>query len=256
MWMLLGWAMAAELLEQDWRVVNDTVMGGVSSGQVEVSDTLRFTGELSLQNNGGFVSIRSTPADLGLDDAVALRITLRGDGRTWDVTATRADVPLRAGSYRMPVEATAEVMQVELPLAAFRPSSFGRPVMGAPALDAAPGRITGLGFLLADKRPGPFTLEVLSIEAVRGDASPDRPRDAIRERLQAAIGQGVPAFNAGDPARCRDLYHGALTGLMDHTSLTAGERSLVADALERSATQPATEGAWTLRHAIDSLLAG
>ena len=43
-----------------WRAVNDTVMGGVSSGELGWSDgMLVFTGELSLDNGGGFASMRS-----------------------------------------------------------------------------------------------------------------------------------------------------------------------------------------------------
>ena len=43
-----------------WRVITDTVMGGVSSGQllptvVEGRNCLRLTGAVSLQNSGGFV---------------------------------------------------------------------------------------------------------------------------------------------------------------------------------------------------------
>ena len=44
---------------QAWRAVNDSVMGGVSMGRmVKAEDTLRFDGELSLENNGGFASVR------------------------------------------------------------------------------------------------------------------------------------------------------------------------------------------------------
>ena len=43
-----------------WRVTNDTVMGGVSSGELAWSDgALVFVGDLSLANGGGFASIRS-----------------------------------------------------------------------------------------------------------------------------------------------------------------------------------------------------
>ncbi len=246
---------ALSWLALDWNVVNDTVMGGVSSGRIQLDDTLTFTGALSLEQNGGFVSIRTRDADLDLDDVRALRLTLRGDARTWDFTLRRSDVPIRAGSYRVKVDVGPHPVEVEVPLSAFRPTSFGRPVVGAPALDTAPERIVSLGFLLADKRPGPFELEVLAIEPVRGASEPGPGRDEVVATLGRALDQGVPAFNRGDPARCRDLYVEALSSMAAHPALTAGEQALVAEALARVADQGATEGAWTARHAIDSVLA-
>ena len=52
----------------DWQAVNDGVMGGVSDGRFRITDrqTLEFYGTLSLENNGGFASVRSRPRTLGL----------------------------------------------------------------------------------------------------------------------------------------------------------------------------------------------
>jgi hypothetical protein len=241
----------------DWRVVNDGVMGGVSSGQVVVEDrAVVFTGQLSLDNNGGFVSIRTAPRDLGLAGARELRVTVRGDGRVWDLTLRRADVPLRAGSYRVSVATTPEPVTVVIPLSAFRPTSFGRPVGGAPALDAGLAQIDSVGFLLADKQPGPYVLEVLGLEPV-GEAAPRGPGlGDVRKALAAAVSVGVPAFNAGEIERCREVYADVLARHVAHPALTAGERAMVQEALGSAVDQPPTEGAWTLRHAIDTVLGG
>ena len=46
--------------EPKWFSVDDGVMGGVSKGKLSVEDgTLVFSGKLSLENNGGFSSLRS-----------------------------------------------------------------------------------------------------------------------------------------------------------------------------------------------------
>ena len=49
-----------------WFIVNDGVMGGLSQGgpSLSGSGTLLFSGEISLENNGGFSSIRTRPANL------------------------------------------------------------------------------------------------------------------------------------------------------------------------------------------------
>ena len=152
------WMVAAVFAQTfSWNVVNDTVMGGVSTGSLSATAAgVRFTGRLSLEQTGGVVSVRSAPADLGWQDAAAVRVRVVGDGRTWTFNAYRSDVRIRAGSYRVALPTVAgEIVDVVLPLSDFDPTSFGRPVGGAPTLDARPGRIDQVGFLLADKRPGP-----------------------------------------------------------------------------------------------------
>ena len=44
----------------NWNIVNDDVMGGISTSYLSVSDekNLIFNGNLSLENNGGFASSR------------------------------------------------------------------------------------------------------------------------------------------------------------------------------------------------------
>lgn len=242
----------------EWRVVNDTVMGGVSTGSLAPTAGLaKFTGSLSLESNGGFVSIRTKPTDLELGGFAALEVTVRGDGRTWSLNAYRADVQLRAGSYRADViTERGEVTTVTVPFAEMDPTSFGRPVQGAPSLDSSPGRIVSLGFLLADKNPGVYSLEVLEVRPV-DKARPRSPghADAI-VALREAVAAGVPMFNSGDVAGCRDRYGLTLQKLASNTALTDGELRIIGEALDQAHGQAPDVGAWTLRHAIDSVLAG
>ncbi len=44
-----------------WRIVNDAVMGGLSSSTVSINNEgkILFSGNVSLDNNGGFASLRS-----------------------------------------------------------------------------------------------------------------------------------------------------------------------------------------------------
>ncbi len=65
-----------------WQSVNDGVMGGRSDGQFKITDDkkMEFSGTLSLENNGGFASVRASGGNLGLkaDDVIVARV--RGDG--------------------------------------------------------------------------------------------------------------------------------------------------------------------------------
>jgi len=56
-------------------------------------------------------------------------------------------------------------IDVAVPLDRFEATSFGRVLRGAGPVD--PGSVTSVGFLLAEKTPGPFALEVAWIKALR-----------------------------------------------------------------------------------------
>ena len=62
-------------------------MGGLSKGHGSFSDanTLRFFGKPSLENNGGFSSIRTKDLNLGLQDYKGLAMRVKGDGRTYQL---------------------------------------------------------------------------------------------------------------------------------------------------------------------------
>jgi NADH dehydrogenase [ubiquinone] 1 alpha subcomplex assembly factor 1 len=149
-----------------WRTVNDGVMGGVSEGNARITKekTLEFFGNLSLENNGGFASVRRQPGKLDLAEYDAIVFKVRGDGRTY---YANVHVPTRqiAFSYRAEFKTKKDKWQeIRISLKDFRARSFGRRVPDAPRLD--PSNIESIGFLLADKKAGPFKLEVAWIKGI------------------------------------------------------------------------------------------
>ena len=152
---------------KEWQTINDGVMGGVSEGKVKATEkkTLEFYGTLSLENNGGFASVRTKAKKLGLENGDALVVRVRGDGREYSLNL-HVPRPLTAFSYRATVQTRKdEWMEIKLPLDKFEATSFGRPVKDAGPVD--PQEVNGLGFLLGDKKAGPFKLEVESIQVER-----------------------------------------------------------------------------------------
>lgn len=143
-----------------WQAVNDGVMGGLSDGRFRITEhrTLEFFGTLSLENDGGFASVRSRPRALGLKAGDTLVARVRGDGREYQLnlyTSART----RAFSYRAPVVTRAgEWVEVAVPLDRFVATSFGQVIRNAGPVE--PRSVTSVGFLLAEKTPGPFALEV------------------------------------------------------------------------------------------------
>lgn len=145
-----------------WEVVNDGVMGGVSRGEFAVTDrqTLEFFGVLSLENNGGFASVRTKAQKLGLKAGDTLVLKVRGDGRRFTVQLYVNGSPT-AFAYRAALPtASGEWVQLQLPLADFEASRFGRPVATGTVVAS---EVNGMGFLLSDGQAGAFKLEVESI---------------------------------------------------------------------------------------------
>ncbi len=167
-----------------WRVVVDGVMGGLSSGRVEQrASGLRFSGDLRLENNGGFSQIRAPIERGALEGADGLEIEVRGDGRTYIFDARVANRRMNASSYQQTFDTAEDAwITVRLPFADFRFHAFGRRVPGVGAMDAA--MIESLGVTLADKNAGDFVLE---IRAIRGYAEGDE-RDRRLAQLAQSLG--------------------------------------------------------------------
>lgn len=68
-----------------WYVVNDGVMGGVSSGNVSKTDSsVVWTGYISFENNGGFSAFRSEISKFDLSKFTQVRIHYRSSGQDLD----------------------------------------------------------------------------------------------------------------------------------------------------------------------------
>jgi len=154
---------------QKWQAVNDGVMGGVSDGRFKITDagTLEFSGTLSLENNGGFASVRTKPMDLDLEAGDTIVVRVKGDGRDY-VLNLYTKSRRRAFSYRAALPTTKdEWTEVRVPLADCIPTAFGRRVQGMRPVD--PDQINGLGFMLSDKKPGEFQMQVESVKVERAE---------------------------------------------------------------------------------------
>ena len=88
--MTLTMAKPIRFLEQSWFPIHDTVMGGRSTGTVAIEKKrLIFSGNLSLENNGGFASIRSSYRGSDLESVEGIRLQVIGDGRNYLATIRR-----------------------------------------------------------------------------------------------------------------------------------------------------------------------
>ena len=152
---------------KEWQTVNDGVMGGVSEGKFKITDTktMEFLGTLSLANNGGFASVRTKAKKLGLEKGDTLVAKVKGDGREYHMNLSVPTFQI-AYNYRAVFQTKKdEWIEVKLPLDKFEATSFGQVVKNAGQVK--PTSVNGLGFMLSDKKAGPFKMEVESIKVER-----------------------------------------------------------------------------------------
>lgn len=69
----------------DWIIVNDTVMGGVSTSffNLDAEGNGAFYGRISLENNGGFCSVRYQFDALSVAPESKITLKLKGDGKNY-----------------------------------------------------------------------------------------------------------------------------------------------------------------------------
>ena len=148
-----------------WEAVNDGVMGGLSAGAGVIRDgVMHFSGNLSLENNGGFSSVRTEEGSWDLSGKTHLRLRVKGDGRTYILRlytdarhrgsriAYGAEFPTKDGKWS----------EVDIPVFRFKPSHHGDLLEG-PDLDLS--SIRQVGLQLSDGKAGAFALEVEWIKA-------------------------------------------------------------------------------------------
>lgn len=154
---------------EEWEVVNDTVMGGVSSAEMRLADagTALFSGIVSLDNYGGFASVRSRPKELGLDGYEGIVVRLKGDGKGYKL-AVRQDGRSNRVMYQAPFKTVEDKWQeVRIAFSDLVPTYHGRVLRDQPRV--SPDRVRSLGFLISDKQAGPFRLEVDWVKAYTTD---------------------------------------------------------------------------------------
>jgi hypothetical protein len=119
-----------------WRLVTDRVMGGVSTGRVSFEEIqgrrcLCLYGDVSLDNNGGFIQASLDLAPEGLLDAgefEGIRLLVRGNGESYNLHIKTGDVQRPWQSYRGSFRAGPEWREIQIPFSAFLPYRIDVPL--------------------------------------------------------------------------------------------------------------------------------
>ena len=124
-------------LGTQWRAVSDQVMGGISEGLIAYDtldgrQCLRLTGDVSLENNGGFIQAAAdlSPSGGTLDASGydGLRLIVRGNNEQYSVHLRTPDNSRPWQSYRAHFSAPGEWQTIDLPFGAFTPYRLEAPL--------------------------------------------------------------------------------------------------------------------------------
>lgn len=140
-----------------WYVVNDGVMGGKSKGKFELNPAGHgvFSGFISLDNNGGFSSIRHNFDAVNVSAFKRIAIRLKGDGKKYQLRIKSKSSDYY--SYVQYFDTSGEWQTVEILLKDFYPTFRGM-TLNMPNF---PGEVMAeLGFLFGQKKVENFKLEI------------------------------------------------------------------------------------------------
>jgi hypothetical protein len=120
-----------------WRAVSDRVMGGISEASV-YHDTiggcpcLRLTGDVSLENRGGFVQaaldLHPSGGTIDVSSYTGMRLSVRGNGERYSVHLRTPDNVRPWQSYRAQFAAAADWEEIRLPFEGFAPHRLDVPL--------------------------------------------------------------------------------------------------------------------------------
>jgi NADH dehydrogenase [ubiquinone] 1 alpha subcomplex assembly factor 1 len=145
----------------DWIIVDDVVMGGRSNGNFKISDDGHgiFSGTVSLENNGGFSSLRHQFTKISTTKDSKVVIRLKGDGKAYQFRIK--DKTSAYYSYITTFQSTGEWQNVTIPLKDLYPSFRGR-TLDLP--NFAGGPMEEIVFLIGNKKNESFQLILDTIE--------------------------------------------------------------------------------------------
>ena len=111
---------------RDWQIVNDGVMGGLSVGNFTLGTDGHgiFEGEISLENNGGFSSVRHRFDKIRVTKESYISIRLKGDGKNYQFRVK--DDSNNYYSYITNFKTTGEWEEIKILLMDMYPSFRGR----------------------------------------------------------------------------------------------------------------------------------
>ncbi|WP_339632809.1 CIA30 family protein [Bizionia echini] len=150
--------------QTDWYILDDVVMGGKSNGTFSINEAGNgvFEGDISLENNGGFSSVRHD-CDMKISEKFThVRIRIKGDGSPFQFRL-KSDKSQNF-SYAASFKTSGNWETIDIAFTDMSAVFRGRE-LDLPAF--AGNKISEIGFLIGNKKPQKFQLEIESIVLVK-----------------------------------------------------------------------------------------
>ena len=145
---------------ENWKVVNDGVMGGKSEGEFITGSKGHaiFKGDVSLKNNGGFTSVRYSFENKDITGAQNVFIKVKGDKKHYQLRLKNDQNDRHAYKHEFKTMGNWETLVI--PLSSMTPTYRGmRPDL--PNYEAK--QLGEIGFLIANKKNENFELLIEKI---------------------------------------------------------------------------------------------
>ena len=141
----------------DWITVDDVVMGGVSSSGITINKNGNgvFNGHVSIENNGGFSSVRHQFKSIDISDYRCFIIRIKGDGKKYQF---RVKSNLNEyHSYKHEFITDGSWQTIEIPFNKLKATFRGR-MLNIPSFSNS--FLEEIGFLIANKIEEDFELKI------------------------------------------------------------------------------------------------
>lgn len=140
---------------KEWRIVNDEVMGGISKCSLMITDAGygKFSGHVSLANNGGFASIQLNSIIKLADEKTFIVLRIKGDGKQYEFRLK--ENIYQSESYVHQFHTSGEWENIKLKISQFYPQYRGKK-LNIPNFNFE--NIAQLSFLIANKKDEDFEL--------------------------------------------------------------------------------------------------
>lgn len=144
----------------NWRIMDDVVMGGHSNGDFKISDSGKgvFSGEVSLENNGGFSMVQHHFETVKTASFSTVCLKIKGDGKHYQfrLKSNIAD----KHSYIAPFKTSGDWETIEIPFNVMYPAYRGK-LLDIPNFKGQ--QVAMIAFLIGNKKAETFNLEIDSI---------------------------------------------------------------------------------------------
>ncbi|WP_144210960.1 CIA30 family protein [Shewanella donghaensis] len=142
-------------------ISNDTVMGGLSASEIQSQQGINpvFSGNVSLENNGGFASIEYQ-LQQQIPSSKIIKLKVLGDGKRYQLRLKTSKLSY-GEAYAVDFDTQVDQWtEHEFATTDFTARFRGRSI-NAPTLEFAD--VNRIGFLIADKQQGRFTITLESV---------------------------------------------------------------------------------------------